>query len=375
MNEWQGFWSYVHSDEESEGGRITRLAQDVVSQFEMLTGESINLFLDKDALEWGENWKDRIDEGLASIAFFIPVMTPRYFQSAECRRELQFFARRATNLGIKELVLPLLYADVAALHDEAPEDDLIVLVKTFQWEDWRDLRFADPASESYRRATARLAERLVRANRTAEKAEVEAAAIAVQQPESDTDVSPGVLDRLAAAEEALPRWQETLQAIGEEIQAIGQLMQEATSDMERGEVQGKGFAARLAVARRTAKSLAEPVDRIWSFGKAFASQLHEVDQGFRTIIQRVPAELAESPDSKDDVCGFFEVVRNLATAAQDGLGAVQGMIDAIAPIESMSRDLRPPLRRLRQGLTIMVEAREVTEDWVRLIEESGVECP
>jgi hypothetical protein len=64
----------------------------------------------------------------------------------------------------------------------------------------------------------------------------------------------------------------------------------------------------------------------------------------------------------------------LSTSAHEGLESVQRMIDAIAPVERMSRDLRPALRRLRQGLTIMVEAREVSDEWVHLIETSGVAC-
>src|SRR3954452_5800638 len=114
----EGFWSYVHADDEADQGRVAQLARDVVDQFKMLTGDEIDLFLDQDALEWGDRWKDKIDDSLASVAFFIPVITPRYFRSAECRRELQFFARRARELGVSELVLPLLYVDFPALHEQ-----------------------------------------------------------------------------------------------------------------------------------------------------------------------------------------------------------------------------------------------------------------
>jgi hypothetical protein len=172
MSHSQGFWSYVHKDDEADGGRIVSLARDVATQYEMLTGETIDLFLDKDALEWGVNWRDTIDESLASVAFFISVLTPRYFMSPECRRELQFFARQVTRLGIKELVLPLLYVDIPSLHDEAPQDDLLALVRTFQYEDWRDLRFMDITTEGYRRGVSRLASRLVAANRHAEQMDV-----------------------------------------------------------------------------------------------------------------------------------------------------------------------------------------------------------
>lgn len=60
--------------------------------------------------------------------------------------------------------------------------------------------------------------------------------------------------------------------------------------------------------------------------------------------------------------------------AQTGLDSTQGMIGAISTIESMSRDLRPVLRHLRQGLTTMVEAREVSNEWVQLIDSSPVKC-
>lgn len=374
MSECQGFWSYVHADDEAEGGRIVRLANDVKIQFQMLTGDSIALFLDKDAIEWGEDWRKKIDSSLASIAFFIPVMTPRYFMSAECRRELRFFAQRATRLGIKELVLPLLYVDVPSLRDETTTDDLIELVRTFQWEDWTELRFEDVDTGAYRKAVSRLVKRLVEANRHAEEVDVLGAAKQLEEAfEEGGDDSPGLLDRLAKAEETLPRWVENLEAIGRDIEIIGQVMRKATADINQGT--GKGFSARLVVARRVARELQEPTERVWSSGNQFASQLHDVDEGFRAMIEKAPAQIEQNSNSKSDVCAFFEAVRGMSAAARDGLQAVQVMIDTIAPIEKMSRDLRPALRRMRQGLTIMLEAREVTEEWVRLIETSGVECP
>jgi len=341
----------------------------------MLTGDKISLFLDKDAIAWGEDWRDKIDSSLASIAFFIPVITPRYFMSPECRRELQFFARRATRLGIKELVLPLLYVDFPSIHDDEATDDLIALVRTFQWEDWTDLRFADVGSGGYRRGVARLAARLVNANRRAEESDIARMAQEVKAVTDDAlDDSLGLIDRLATAEETLPKWGETLEAIRREIELIRQVMQEATDDIHRGDAQGRGFAYRLIVARRLANGLGEPAERVWSLGNEFASQLHDVDEGFRALIERAPAEIQENPNSKAGVCDFFEAVRGLSASARGALESTQKMIDSIAPLEKVSRDLRPALRRLRRGLTILVEAREVTDEWVRLIESSGVIC-
>jgi methyl-accepting chemotaxis protein len=251
----------------------------------------------------------------------------------------------------------------------------MALVRAFQWEDWRELRFADTSAGEYRRAVAKLAARLVDANRQVEQVDVAARALQTMADASaGVDESPGFIDRVATGEEALPKLVETMTAIGKDIELIGQTMQEATTDIKRGDGQAKGFGARLLIAQRVARQLTDPVERIRSFGAEFASQLHEVDQGFRAILEHAAAEVQRDPSSKANLCEFFRAVRTMSAAAHEGLGSTQGMIDAIAPLEKMSRDLRPVLRRLRQGLTAMVEAREVSDEWVQLIEATGITC-
>ena len=50
------------------------------------------------------------------------------------------------------------------------------------------------------------------------------------------------------------------------------------------------------------------------------------------------------------------------------------MIVAGAGVENLSRDLRPTIRRLREGLTFMYEARQITQSWVTLFEELDLDC-
>jgi hypothetical protein len=109
-------------------------------------------------------------------------------------------------------------------------------------------------------------------------------------------------------------------------------------------------------------------------GNDFASQLHDVDQGFRVLIERAALEVQQSPDHKPAVCNFFNVIRSLSASANAALDSIQTMINAMTPLEEASRDVRPALRRLRQGLTTMVEAREVSNEWVQLVDASDVEC-
>jgi hypothetical protein len=369
-----GFWSYVHRDDEDVDGRISKLARDLVARYGMITGEDIQLFLDRDSIEWGDEWRARVDESLATVAFFIPVLTPRYFQSVECRRELNHFARKAEELGIKELVMPIHYVDVPGLDQDDIDDPAMALIKRFQWRDWRELAFADTASPEYRREVALMAKRLMEANRAAEQADTTTSAIELIEG-GEEDESPGLLDRMAEAEEALPEWNTTLVQLTQEIEALGNMMSEGAADIRRGENQGPGFAARLVVARRIARDLDEPADRIEVLAREFTRQLNAVDSGVRVMIEQVPGEIQEDEGNRAVICEFFASIRGLVAGAESGLGSLQGMIDSMQPLERMSRDLRPHLRKLRQTLTLVTEGRAVMREWVRLMDATGVECP
>lgn len=368
-----GFWSYVHADDDAERGRITQLARDVVSQFQLLTGDEIRLFLDRDDIQWGDEWRTAIDASLASVAFFVPVLTPRYFLSAECRRELQSFVRKAADLGVQQLVMPLLYVNVPGISGGTTEDDLVDIVTRFQWEDWRDLRFADVGAESYRRAVARLAAKLVDANMQAEHVEPLAIA-AAEVAEAPDEEQPGFLDRIARLEEVAPEWGQTMEAIAETVNTIGNVLSVATEEIKRSDAAGKGFGGRMFIARKTARELAEPAEQIVSLANDFATQLHEVDEGIRALVNRIAVGLEEDPSSKEAVCEFFRVVDKVSDTAHHALGQTRQMIDAMEPLGKASRDLRPPLRRLKEGLTLLYEARNVMAEWVHAIDATGIDC-
>lgn len=58
----------------------------------------------------------------------------------------------------------------------------------------------------------------------------------------------------------------------------------------------------------------------------------------------------------------------MVAQSEVGLGAVANMIAQLEPIEKMSRDLRQPLRTLREGLTLFVDGLTVMSGWVSLID-------
>jgi hypothetical protein len=356
------FWSYVHKDDDAEGGRIARLARDIVDQYEMMTGDEIELFLDREHLAWGEQWKPTIDEVVSTAAFFISVITPRYFQRSECRRELNLFVREAKALGSKELVLPIVYLDVPALKEDAAGDEAVALVQSLQWADWTQLRFASPDSPEYRAAVARLATRLAEANAIAEQPD--------DVPDVGREVSDeaGLVDRLAVMEEAMPKLATTVIEATALIESIGTVASDAAAAISESDAADRGFAGRLAVLRRLSSDLAGPAGEILALGQAFTSELHKIDDGMGLLIEQAAVEARDDVDSLDAAIEFFDLIRGLTVSADEGLGGLSMLMESMEPAEKMSRDLRPVFRDMRQGLTLFVEGRDVMREWTRLVD-------
>ena len=153
------FWSYSHADETSDK-RILSLANDIRAEFSLLTGQELQIFVDRSSLEWGDRWRRQIDNALGSSAFFIPVITPRYFTRPECRSELLRYNAASFTHGYERLLLPIYYAPVDQFGDDLHPDEAIALIARTQWTDWTQLRLSDTGSQEYRRSVNEIAQKL-----------------------------------------------------------------------------------------------------------------------------------------------------------------------------------------------------------------------
>jgi hypothetical protein len=79
------FWSYARDDDEYDGGRVTILAAKLRAEYSLITASSLEMFVDRDSIDWGDAWQQRIEEAISGTVFFIPIITPRYFTRDACR--------------------------------------------------------------------------------------------------------------------------------------------------------------------------------------------------------------------------------------------------------------------------------------------------
>ena len=265
--------------------------------------------------------------------------------------------------------MPILYVDSPLLREDPPTDEVAEKVAAFQWVDWTKLRFASRDSTEYRSAVASMAQRLADANLKADESN---SLISVGEGLEEEDDAPGSADLMARAEEVMPDWAETINALGTAIQDIAAVANAGSERLDA--VSDRGFAARLTAMRQMATELQRPADSVEENSAKFTAQLNDVDAGLLEMIPMIAAEAEKNPSTRKDACEFFASIRELSESADSGLGGLKELVDTIQPIEGMSRDLRRPLKTLRRGLTLMHESRKVMNAWVALIDETGIDC-
>lgn len=164
MGSGAAFLSYARSDDIHSRGRVRELGERLASEASIQTGEPFEVFIDRQ-IQWGESWKRRIEESLNSSAFLIPVVSPAFLKSAACREELLTFRVRERALKRDDLILPVLFVDVAHDLDESPFSDVVEVIRSRQWADWRDLRLIPSNAGEFEREVASLATQLTSALR------------------------------------------------------------------------------------------------------------------------------------------------------------------------------------------------------------------
>lgn len=130
--------SYTPFDDRDED--LTRLRENLSKEVMSLTGKEFPIFQQAD-IQWGQHLQERIETAINEVTFFIPVITPSFFRSDDCRKEFQLFLQREKKLQRNDLILPIYYITVPELEDlstHATQDMAIIAARKSV--DWRNLR-------------------------------------------------------------------------------------------------------------------------------------------------------------------------------------------------------------------------------------------
>lgn len=346
------FWSYSHEDNENEGGAILRLAERLAEEYSLLTGTTFTMFVDREDIGWGEEWRRRIDHALVDTTFFIPVITNRYFDREECRRELLEFSIKAHSLGVRELVCPILYAPVGELSSDNP-DEAIALVGRTQWENWTRLRLHDEKSEQHRSAVNKMATRLKEVATVVGGRQLEA-----EQDMSDETEFEGLGDTLDQIRALLPEWldtAETLRVIMDQFRATDEVLEAKKAKLRSGPA-----GARFAILRKQVTEYMPLVERRRDTAEAYLKQTAELSP----LVARAVRTMAAHPEDRAELKEFIETFSEVATTLH--MPEIDSSIEVAQWAEKHAhetRGMRELARECNRGDSAMVDAKKLVVSW------------
>ncbi len=191
------FLSYAHRDDEHHGGAITQLRAALSGATAVAIGDDFEIFQDRKDIAWGNHWPSKLEHGLAGSRFLIAILSPSFFNSEYCRKELTDFLEVEKAAGRNDLILPIYYVPTPLLENPTQQDSdpLAQAISQRQYRDWRELRYFPFDHFKIRRALNSLAQELVQAmERSDEIAGTMPTDRAFEMPFDDQNVGPGLLE-------------------------------------------------------------------------------------------------------------------------------------------------------------------------------------
>ena len=367
-----GFFSYAHADDTSQC--LQKLRGDLCEEYSMLTGEMLNLFIDRDGLAWGTKWQESITAGIDSSMFFIPVLTPRYFQSTNCLKELGQYLAKVEIEGARQLVLPIMFVDVDRDYLDI-DREMLGKVLTYQYEDWTDLRFVPRSSERYKRAINKMAERLLSANTELDRAinhPSAEAALVLEKPDlaptpsencsydQENEEKNGILESVVTIIDSNEKINDQLQKASSDLVAMGKVFSEGTMQLTKGGAAKADPRRALIVSRQVASDLV-PVASSYSMNiDEFSRTVFSMDHDMRVCLAHVVNDSNTLESDKERV---LDSVINLSEKAETAREQTRIFLAKVSGLKNLSRALTKPVKTIESATNKCLAAFDTISDW------------
>ena len=200
-----GFMSYARTDDDYEEGRLSLFHKRLSGEISAQLGRTFRIFLDRD-IKWGEPWRKSIEDSLGAVTVFIAIVTPTFFRSEECCKEVRRFLDREKELGRRDLLLPVHYITNPAMDRTHPasSDELVKIIAGRQYEDWRPFRHKALDSEDCRLAIERIGKLIVERVTARSQGGASTTSLRVRRPDGGVHAKSGVRKESPPSDHADP---------------------------------------------------------------------------------------------------------------------------------------------------------------------------
>ena len=100
----KGFFSYARTDDAQ--GKLSDLRAYVEIEVRQQLGDKFELYQDTKNIEIGQAFPNEIQKALDEADVLIAIITPSYFKSDYCRRELDCFLDREKKIERTDIIIP-----------------------------------------------------------------------------------------------------------------------------------------------------------------------------------------------------------------------------------------------------------------------------
>jgi hypothetical protein len=342
-----GFWSYSQEDDRSDKGRIRKLAADLMDEFNLIAAHPLNVFVDREAIEWGQEWRARIDSSLTEATFLIAIITPRFFRREECRRELLEFYGQAKSSDLEKLLCPILYIDVEDL-TPGNDDEVMSIVARTQLADWRELRLKADDSAEYRGAVNKLAQRILKIEK-----EITSELIA-QEARLPVD-EPGISETVEAIQKLLPAWQESVLGDPVNMAQLQATLQQHGDRISKLRARRSPRNAILSTQLRLGPDVLPLVERRLRDAKVYLARSAELDP----LVLRLVRQIGEYPKG----AGLATDIIFAIDAATENMA---GKIDTkryLRPLAKLSRTIGRADALTAESEALVQQGNEIVARW------------
>lgn len=181
---------------------------------------------------------------------------------------------------------------------------------------------------------------------------------------------PGMIDSVALLETAVPEWTQTISDLTIEMNLVGEITTSSANILQAQNRRGQPMSAKIPVFKRLAKSLDTPTKGIENLSLLYMQQLNEINPGVHALIELSKNNAMTDLEHIEAAHTLFNSIDEMASSSKGALTVLEEMCTNLRPIEAMSNDLRKPLKRIRDGLTFMVESRPIIDEWTNLVKKS-----
>ena len=339
------FMSYVRFDDEHNNGRLTEFRKNLSAEVKAQTGNEFPIFQDRDAIEWGQNWKQRIERSINEVTFLIPVITPSFFRSSACRKELELFLEREKSLGRNDLILPLCYIDTPLLSNQSKQvtDPLAEIVASRQYADWRDLRFEPFSSPIVGRTLAQLAIQI--RNALERSASFPHTVTEQRKQEEEPQNKRGVVEAGQAVKELLIE----IEKIGP---AVNRWMSKVNEQIDRFDK-----ATMPAQQQRTATLMAS---HLRNGSKELEQMLPKLDETVDVAIEFISAYVARrispTPNDREELSTFRRQISGMLEGVKQLLETMRSRSSTVLKLGDISAEMDGASKRMAKGLQGIVSS-------------------